>query len=412
MTEKRKAFVFVVCGDDKHIHTLNFSLRYLKHYSRLPVMVVTDKARNRVAIEHEHVTNIRTPEALDHHQASIWLKTGLHKILPFPGEYCYLDSDVIAVDTEVDKIFSHKVGPVTFAHDHCTLDKFSPSAVYCNCSDNSSKAGSLTEENLSRLHKVLSEILPAPVRMRPELESQKNDLLHLLQSCYHKPYSNPVLSFSLLLKRFFIPLKSFRLKSYRYIRKEKKWLNTNNEVVLFNFRHYARKVRQNSPFCFDPKNGNWRFSDGRPLYVTAEEGKCSHLHEAVFSKFGIQITEKTWQHWNGGVFLFNEDSRDFMDAWHQMTLGIFQETYWKTRDQGTLAATVWKFGLQNQSCLPQEYNFIVDYYEPGLQYINGRGFSLNNFKDTIVPHFVHVYHHFGNQDWYVWNAIENLSHEW
>jgi hypothetical protein len=412
MTEKRKAFVFVVCGDDKHIHTLKFSLRYLKHYSRLPVIVVTDTARNSVALEHEHVIDVRTPEALDHHQASIWLKTGLHNILPFPGEYCYLDSDVIALDSEVDKIFEYKTGPVTFAQDHCTLDKFSPSAVFCNCSEGSKKSGSQTDENLARLHKVLSEILPAPVRMRPELEVQKSELLHLLHSCYHKPYDNPLLSLSLLMKRFFIPLKSFRIKSYRYIRRDKLWLNNSGEVVSFNFGYYTRKVRQNTAFCFDAKSGNWRFIDGRPLYVTAEESKCSHLHAAVFLKFGIQITENAWQHWNGGVFLFDEDSGDFMDAWHRMTLEVFSDTYWRTRDQGTLAATVWKLGLQNQICLPREFNFIVDYYDPGLQYISERGFSLNNFKDTFVPHFVHIYHHFGHKGWYVWDAIENLSHEW
>ena len=49
-----------------------------------------------------------------------------------------------------------------------------------------------------------------------------------------------------------------------------------------------------------------------------------------------------------------------MERWHANTLAIFDDPRWKLRDQGTLAATVWQMGLQDQPTLPHKFNFIVD----------------------------------------------------
>jgi hypothetical protein len=47
-----------------------------------------------------------------------------------------------------------------------------------------------------------------------------------------------------------------------------------------------------------------------------------------------------WQHWNGGVFLFDDSSVEFLSSWHEKTvMRIFDLPNWKTRDQGTLIAT-------------------------------------------------------------------------
>jgi len=42
----KKIFVFIVCGEDKHIHTLNFVLPYIRHFTKNEVLVVTDLKRN------------------------------------------------------------------------------------------------------------------------------------------------------------------------------------------------------------------------------------------------------------------------------------------------------------------------------------------------------------------------------
>ena len=135
MNKAENIFVFVVCGAKEHIDTLHFSLTALKKFSKLRIIIVTDKSRNEEDIRHTEIVNVDTPSQLDHHQASIYLKTGLNKFLPKGNNYCYLDTDVVSVDSKVDDIFELYQSPITFCTDHCTIDEFSPSAISCGCKE-------------------------------------------------------------------------------------------------------------------------------------------------------------------------------------------------------------------------------------------------------------------------------------
>jgi hypothetical protein len=91
-----------------------------------------------------------------------------------------------------------------------------------------------------------------------------------------------------------------------------------------------------------------------------QRGECDHLRQAIGQKFGIEVSDVTWQHWNGGVFLFDAESTVFLDSWHHLTRCAFEDPFWRTRDQGTLVATVWLHGLQHQTTLDRRFNYIVD----------------------------------------------------
>jgi hypothetical protein len=111
---------------------VNVSLRFLKKFSRLPIVVL--KSRTDVPIDHDQVLDIPIDPALDDHQASIVLKTGLHKTF---GDHrvvgCYLDSDVIAVKSTVDSVFDQMAGKIAFCADHVDISTFSKYAVRCGC---------------------------------------------------------------------------------------------------------------------------------------------------------------------------------------------------------------------------------------------------------------------------------------
>jgi hypothetical protein len=258
-----RAFVYAVCGAAAHIRTLHRSLEYLNPRTRFPIIVVTDRRRNEIAIEpaasKAMIIDVETPARYDPHQASIFLKTSLHRFLPLERDYVYLDSDVIAVDASADSIFDQGRGPVTFAHDLTCLGhrvaKFSRWAVNCPC---------------------------------------------------------------------------------------------------------------------------------------AEGRLCSHLAQAIAQKFGVRVPAD-WVHWNGGVFLFSRNSVPFMDMWHDLTMQIFDDRYWKTRDQGTLIATVWKLGLQHQACLPPSYNFLVADQNDHLSFSRAGGYSIHKSIPAIHPHFLHLF---------------------
>ena len=280
---RERAFVYALCGGAAYIGMLSRSLEYLRPRTALPIIVVTDTRRNEIEIDHpdliDVVIDVETPQRFNHHQASIFLKTGLHRILPPDREYAYIDTDVIAVGEGADLIFDRQSGPVTFAADFTFLEAcvavFSPFAVNCSC----------------------------------------------------------------------------------------------------------QKERRPS---------------------------CSHLAQAIERKFGVSVPDE-WVNWNGGVFLFGPDAFTFMETWHTLTMQIFEDPYWKVRDQGTLIATVWKLGLQRQAWLPQEFNFILDSSNAKLCFDRTAGYSLHESLPAVHPTFLHVMHYgFDRPDWSLARDIEDV----
>ena len=386
-------FVYVVCGDNEHIDTLNFSLKYLKHFSKNQIIVVTDLSRNKKIIDHDTIINIETPKQFNHHQASIYLKTGLYKFLDLKNNYCYIDTDVIAIDKDVDAIFSHFESPVTFASDHCSLMEFSPYAVNCNC--NTKK-----KEKYIKLDALQLKHNPNLSITDPFLQGKAKDLLKTFYLLKRQLFS-----YALLILKYFISGKIFYLnKDFYFDKKKKTWYYNDGRPVLYGIKGYYRKIEKESFFKWDKSKQIWLDDTFENAYIAY----CNHLTEKIKSKFNIDVTEKNWRHWNGGVFLFNKSSVAFLEAWHNMTMAIFEDPDWKTRDQGTLIATAWKFGLQKHKRLPEIYNFIADYYKENITFEKEKGFSTDKFKTTIKPRFIHVYHEFGRKGWDVWDAIENI----
>jgi hypothetical protein len=225
MNAIKNLFVYAVAGE-AHIALVNTSLRFLKHFSRHDILVVVSGRDGRV--DHDQVIRLPSSEAHDDHQASILIKTSLHRIVGNRRALCcYLDSDVVAVNAQVDDVFRHRGGPVTFAADHVPMRVFSRHAVRCGCT----------------------------------------------------------------------------------------------------------------------------------------RGACDHLRHALQRKFGVDVGCRDWQHWNGGVFLFDGESEELMDCWHEYSRRIFEDPGWRVRDQGALIAAVWKQNLHHLPLLPRLYNHIVDAFE-------------------------------------------------
>lgn len=140
-------WVFVVCGPKLHVETLAMALRELPRFSAVPPVVVTDGRRNEVPICPDggvEIVDVATPDSLDDHQASIWLKTSLPRLLPRDRTWCYLDSDVVAIRPGVDEVFDGYVPPITFTLDLPlvvnNVDRFSPWAMTCDCSGEGAQA--------------------------------------------------------------------------------------------------------------------------------------------------------------------------------------------------------------------------------------------------------------------------------
>ena len=280
-TSPKHLFAYALCGDS-HGAFVNTSLRFLKRFTNQDIVVVA--ARCSTPIEHDQVFRSDIPDEFDNHQASILLKTNLHRLVgDRQRRCCYLDTDVVAVSDQIDSIFELKQGPVTFAADHGQMRRFSRWAMNCGCT----------------------------------------------------------------------------------------------------------------------------------------RGECDHLRQAILEKFGVAVPDPNWRHWNGGVFLFDSDSTEFMDMWHAFTRSIFDDPAWKTRDQGTLIATVWKQGLQKQAVLPRIYNYIVDsmfgatdarraLLKPADYHVD-RSYSLDPRSSSPHPYFLHFINRgLGARGWKNWDDAESL----
>ncbi|MCO5260549.1 MAG: hypothetical protein M9916_10430 [Crocinitomicaceae bacterium] len=328
----KNCFIFVVCGAKEHIDTLHFSLEYLKKYSKNEIWVLTDTSRNEIPVQHKDIIDVVTPKEFNNHQASIYLKTGIHNYFPKGNKYCYLDTDVVALNQDVDRIFDEYSAPITFANDHFNVNHFSVYAINCNC--------------LEKFNNIEKEI-------EHHVEMSKRNSFYW---------------FKKLL--YIIPTRFYRL---------------------------------NKHFKLEKKTGIWYNHHNEP--ITHINAHCSHLTDVIKKEMDIAI-DGNWKHFNGGVFLFDDNSHSFLNAWHKLTTEKFDDPYWRTRDQGTLIATTWKFELQNHKTLDKKWNFIADSKNDSLHLDKENDFFTDdNWKTKIKPNFIHIFYRFGDKTWDVWNYV-------
>lgn len=387
-------FVFVVCGSQEHIDTLHFSLQYLRHFSKYEIIVVTDSSRNEIPVRHSNIVDVKTPEEFSNHQASIYLKVGLNKFLPPKNKYCYLDTDVIALSEDCDAIFNYQQGPVTFAADHCRMPKFSPSAVKCDCWEQNRK-------DIEALEALMEKFDPSRKQQDPLMEKKKQQLVHKFEIIKQNK-----LNYLFVSLRFLTTIKRFRLdEDTFYDRWKKVWHDREGRVIIMPAESMVKDIEKNSVWRWHPLRRRWLGPDGRDVFNL----ECHHLPQYIRDRFGIVVSDKNFQHWNGGVFLFDDSSNDFLNAWFDKTMKIFTYPDWNTRDQGTLIATVWEMGLEKNPLLPQKFNFIADYNNPRLILDSEGNFTDNAFKTKVKPALVHIYHNFGKKGWDIWDYVESIG---
>jgi len=392
-------FVFVVCGGKEHIEELNFSLRFLRHFSKNEIIVLTELQRNEIEIEHDNIINIDTPSEFNNHQASIYIKTGLNKFLESGHTYCYLDGDIVAINENVDNIFDFYKSPISFASDHCKINEFSPFAMNCKCNED---VINQDKEFNAKLSAVFGNI-----NLTDEtLKKQSEELLSVFYEYKSKPVKNAINNFIYLLKRYILPIKAFKLKTYKFNKSDKCWYNSDERIVLFDYSYYEKKLWGTSGIRYNQKEAYWESKEGKIFEFKSPV--CNHLTEYLQNQYHINIPEN-WQHWNGGVFIFDIASSDFLNYWHEKTINEFSNPKTKTRDQGTLALTVWTFGLQNHPLIPQEYNWITEYAKNEIRYEKERGYTKDGFKTSFTPNLLHIYHEWGTIGWSIWDSVVELE---
>jgi hypothetical protein len=162
---------------------------------------------------------------------------------------------------------------------------------------------------------------------------------------------------------------------------------------------------------FIEEGGRWRRDHRRRSWISPAGNdvfhlQCDHLVHSISDTFGITVKHPRWQLWNGGVFLFDERGYTFLDAWHDKTMRIFSLPGWRARDQGTLVATAWEFGLQDQPLLPSRFNCILDARMGGTMVSrDGCTVTTDAFLNKIRPALVHVLKRDSNPDPDIWRWV-------
>jgi len=383
-------FIFVVFGTREHIETLHFSFKHLESFSKNKILVLTDTSRNELPIKDNiKIIDVKTPVEYTNHQASIYLKTGIFKFLPKGNLYCYLDTDVIAMNSDVDTIFNEFSAPISFAPDHCTMEYFSPYAINCECSNQYKIERERFEHELNKIDFTKNsgdvEIIDARKKLHFVYNEIKQNKVKMLYTAFKYFFSN----------------KIFHLNhEILFDKKERKWKLSNGKIFMndINIRKIAKKSKL-----------KWSYLKNEPISSTGKSiwrDQCNHLKEEIERQFAIKIKKSNFQHWNGGVFLFDDRSHNFLNEWHNSTLKIFENKNWKTRDQGTLIKTVWQFGLENHPTLNKKWNLIADFHNPFMNW-EDENIRLSS-NELYKPTFVHVYHHFGDENWEFWRILKEI----
>ena len=194
------------------------------------------------------------------------------------------------------------------------------------------------------------------------------------------------------------------------------WKNEKDEIIYSNYPRTVDFMNKFYNYKHDIENNIWYDERGYDIYNYFPQPQdlsmppvisCNHLNKEIYRKFKVKVNDDQWHHWNGGVFLFDSSSGDFMETWHNYTLEIFKDRMWKVRNQETLVATAWKYRLQDHPRLPAEYNFIADFYKPEFGFDETKRFSIDNFRTAVTPYFIHIYYKYGKRGWDVWDFVES-----
>ncbi|NQU66501.1 MAG: hypothetical protein HQ510_01030 [Candidatus Marinimicrobia bacterium] len=394
--DQKRKFVFVVCGDDEQLRRLHLSLGILKKYTKSPIIVVTDLSKNQGKIRHDTVISVSTPPNLDAHQSSIFLKTSLHHHLDMKHLYAYLDTDMIARSKKVDQVFDQFSEPVSFARDYVDIQHFSPVAVKCGC-----------QEQFRDHEKILTGLFkkydPNYARIRDEKNRKKITRIEQLDKAFKKNFRWKILR---KWRQWFDPehlhLTDFThyvtaKSGYTWDDETRTWFDEDGTVIYSLDSGYRAQIEELGDYLFDESLNAWKTTDG----LVTNDVKCTHLQDAIVEKIGVRIPDQ-WRHWNGGLFLFNKQSVEFLEDWHQLTIGTFPDPDWVTRDQGTLAATVWKHELQENAPIPIELNFILTLKFGNARYLGKNQFIQSSSREKVKPVFVHLIDGITSSTEYFW----------
>jgi hypothetical protein len=183
--------------------------------------------------------------------------------------------------------------------------------------------------------------------------------------------------------------------------------------TVFSMRH--------GPIMFAPDHVPLTVFSRHAVHCGCTRGRCSHLSAALEEKFGVVVADSDWQHWNGGVFLFDAESTDFLDTWSSFTDKVLGDAHWQRRDQGALIATVWHTKLARHPTLPREANYIVDRFRevpshkrataPPAEWSIDDSYSLRPGQKPN-PFFIHFINGgVGRSGWKNWDDLERFQQE-
>ena len=279
--------------------------------------------------------------------------------------------------------------PITFAPDHCTLPVFSPYAINCPCLTKN-------QNQVAELNALLDKYDPNRQFSEEQKEASKN-----LIGLFNQKKKNK-LNYLFTILKYLTSSNTFALGDFYLDKKTKIWYRTADKLpVLYDYKRIAKKISESSPYRWRSLLRAWQNAEGENVFQL----QCDHLKESIANDFNIQLSNKNWQHWNGGVFLFDDESKEFLNAWHDKSQRIFDLANWKTRDQGTLIATAWEFGLDKHPSLEKKWNFLADYYKEGLDFNNKGEFTDDYWNTRQKVNFIHIYHHWGDENWALWNWV-------
>lgn len=363
MTKDRPcAYVYAVAGEGKHSRRVDQSVRFLQSVTTNEIFIVAGRNRHSLT-SNVNILEVDLPTAYDDHQASMLLKSSLPTHLPTGKKYCYLDSDIIPL-TAPDAVFDGFTPPVMLTQDHATIDQFSPYALNCGCLTDKVKQQQELQQMIDQYAYHSQSDLP-----KIQLEQKQERLRRLLSD-------DRLLRRWWRFLRFNLARKTYHLDDeFHFDKGAQTWFDHNGEVILYHEPN--EHIQRHSPYTHDAATGRWTNADQEDIH----DVQCGHLRELIHRKFGV-ASEAHKQLWNGGLFVFDDHSKDFMRMWHQLLLDMLADPgTWQTRDQAALYIAASLFNINPaKNMLGHEWNWLITEDNDLSQLLT----------ENVVPHFIHL----------------------
>jgi hypothetical protein len=376
---KERSHVFVLtAGNATEAAKAAMMAEKLSVFTAKEILLVADRD---YALKHCHSVIAEIPEKMKGRMAGIWLRSRLPHLLPAGPLYAYISNDADLAGEDCLRLFRFHSGDFTFSSIPLRASDASPFLLHCLCG----KYPAHLIYDAVRLRKLISIFFPYGNKFPERLAADKLNLGQQIKIVKR----NPWLYTGDILRSFYIRRLSkkryFHFRNYIFDKSNKCWINSNSEIVMFDYMHYCKKIFDVSGFRYSKRRKKWYNNEAKEIFVYYH---CLEFVNHLRSQTNVKIEDPAWYLWSPEVFTFTTESAYFFDRWSHYMEKLSTAAIWLQPETASLAAAAWDTGSFNQPVFPENAVLHADSRNADVIKNDTHTYSIVSLQKTVNPVFL------------------------